>query len=553
MVSKDYARRFYFLIVILILCLIAIIWRMADLNILKRSFLQQQSNARSIRMVDIPAHRGMITDRNGVPLAISTPVDAVWINPQIFSASSRQFIELASLLHISGRFLQRKINKNAGRWFVYLKRQVTPQISAKIKDLNIPGLFLTREYRRYYPEGEITAHILGFTNVDDRGQEGLELAYNSWLAGTEGKSRVLKDRLGHIIDVMDTLEQPEQGHDLTLSIDGQIQYLAYLELKKTIKTYRAASGSIVVLDVKTGEILAMVNQPSYNPNAPHLKHDSSYRNRAVTDVFEPGSTMKTFSIISALESGKYKPDSKIDTNPGWYMVAGNTIKDEGINHGVLTVTGVLQKSSNIGIAKMILSLPPENLWHVLHTIGFGERTASSFPGEAAGSLEDRPVWPPFVLATLSFGYAMSITPLQLACAYAVIANNGIKLPVSFLKQDNPPSGEWVISAKVAHEMLTMLESVVKSGGTGTKANVTGYRVAGKTGTANIAELHGYNKKRHMASFVGIAPVSNSRLVVAVVIKDPQGQDYGGLVAAPAFSDVMGGALRIMGITPDAIK
>jgi cell division protein FtsI (penicillin-binding protein 3) len=526
---------------------------MLDLNVLERSFLQKQSNARVIRIVDIPAHRGMIIDRNGLPLAISTPVDAIWVNPQIFIATPQQLAKLANLLHIPYHSLQKKVNKKSGRWFIYLKRHVAPALSAKIKELNIFGLFFRREYRRYYPEGEVTAHILGFTNIDDHGQEALELAYNSWLRGTDGKRRVLKDRLGHVIAIMNTLQKPEQGNNLMLSIDEKIQYLSYLELKKTIKKYHADSGSIVVLNVKSGEILAMVNQPSYNPNAAHLKHDSSYRNRAVTDVFEPGSTMKTFSIISALESGKYKPNTKIDTNPGWFILDGNTIKDEGINHGVLTVTGMLQKSSNIGIAKMTLSLPAEHLWNVLHTIGFGERTASGFPGEVAGSLANHRIWPSFVLATLSFGYAMTITPLQLACAYAVIANDGIKLAVTFVKRDNPPNGEQVISSKVAQEMLVMLESVVKSGGTGTRANVHGYRVAGKTGTANIAGPHGYNKKRHMASFVGIAPVSDPQLIVAVVIKNPRGQDYGGLVAAPAFAHVMGGALRMMGVSPDGLE
>ena len=526
---------------------------MIDLNVLQHSFLQKQSNVRTIRVVDIHAHRGMIDDCNGIPLAISIPVDAIWVNPQIFIVTPEQLAKLAKLLDMSYHSLQQKTNKDSGRWFVYLKRHVNPELSAKIKALNISGLFFRREYRRYYPEGEVTAHILGFTNIDDHGQEGLELAYDSWLRGADGKTRVLKDRLGHVVAIMNTLQKPQQGHDLMLSIDEQIQYLSYLELKKTIKKYHAESGSIVVLNVKTGEVLAMVNQPSYNPNDAHLKHDSSYRNRAVTDVFEPGSTMKTFSIISALESGKYKSSTKIDTNPGWYMVGGNTIKDEGINHGVLTVTGVLQKSSNIGIAKMTLSLPAEHLWNVLHTIGFGERTASAFPGEVSGSLANHQLWPPFVLATLSFGYAMTATPLQLACAYAVIADNGIKLPVTFLKQNTPADGEQVISAKVAHEMLVMLESVAKSGGTGTRARVAGYRVAGKTGTAYIAGPHGYNKKRHMASFVGIAPVSDPQLVVTVVIRDPQRQDYGGLVAAPAFAHVMGGALRKLGVVPDAIK
>ncbi len=523
---------------------------MIDLSIFQRAFLQRQSNARTIRIVDIPAHRGMITDRNGTPLAISIPVDSVWINPQMFIATPAQLQALAQLLHIPYHTLQVKASNKSKRWFIYLKRHINPNLSSKIKALNISGLFFQREYRRYYPEAEVTAHILGFTNIDDHGQEGLELAYDSWLRGIPGKQKVLKDRLGHTIAIINTLKQPQHGHNLTLSIDQRIQYLAYLELKKTVQKYHTDSGSIVVLDVKTGEILAMVNQPSFNPNdRPTSDHDGRYRNRAVTDVFEPGSTMKTFSVVSALESGKYKSNTKIDTNPGWYMVDGNTIKDEGINHGVLDVIGVLQKSSNIGIVKMTLSLPAEHLWHVLHSIGFGERTESGFPGEAAGSLVNHRIWRPFVLATLAYGYAVAVTPLQLACAYAEIAAGGIKYPVSFIKLSNPPIGTRIMSTKIAHEMLNMLESVVKFGGTGTRAQVSGYTVAGKTGTAYIAGPHGYNKKRHMASFVGIAPAENPRFVVTVIIKDPQGQDLGGLVAAPAFVHVMSGALRIYGVAP----
>ena len=543
-----YRGRFYFLIIILVLCLAALIWRMLDLSIHQHSFLQRQSDVRTIRVVDIPAHRGMITDRKGAPLAVSTPVDAIWINPQIFIATPQQLAELAKLLHVSYHSLQSKINQKSSRSFVYLKRHVTPKLSDQIRALNISGLFFQREYRRYYPEAEVTAHILGFTNIDDRGQEGLELAYNSWLRGIPGKRKVLKDRLGHVVAVMNTIRDPQQGHDLTLSIDRRTQYLAYLELKKTVQKYHAKSGSAVVLNVNTGEILALVNQPSYNPNdRPTDEHDGRYRNRAVTDVFEPGSTMKTFSIASALESDKYKPTAKIDTNPGWYVVDGNTIKDEGVNHGVLTVTGVLQKSSNVGIAKMTLSLPAQHLWNVLHTFGFGERTVSGFPGEVAGSLINHPIWRPFVLATLSFGYGVSVTPLQLACAYAVIASDGIKHPVTFVKVDNLPSGEEVISSEVAHQMLVMLESVIESGGTGIRASIPGYSVAGKTGTAYIAGRHGYNKKRYVASFVGIAPVTDPRLVVAVVIKDPKGQHFGGIVAAPVFAHIMEKALRIMDV------
>ena len=553
--QKQYIIRFYFLIGVFFLCFFALIWRVFYLNILRRNFLQHQSDIRAVRVVDIPAHRGMILDRNGKPLAISSAVDSVWINPQILIASNEQLVKLAHLLNVPYDLIKRRDSKTTRRSFVYLRRHINPNLKEKIKALNISGLFFQREYQRFYPSAEVFAHVLGFTNIDDRGQEGLELAYDSWLYGVPGKRRVLKDRLGHIIANLEVIKQPQPGHNLVLSLDSRIQYLAYRVLKSVVNKYHAASGSVVVLDVKTGEILAMVNQPSYNPNDRHANLDSSYRNRAVTDVFEPGSTMKAFSITSALESGKYTPDTKIDTNPGWMVIDGNTINDEHINHGVLTVTGVLQKSSNVGVAKMTLSLPPEHLWAVLHGFGFGERTASGFPGEASGSLINRRIWRPFVLATLAFGYAISVTPLQLACAYAVIAADGLRRPVTFLKlaPAQVPAGTRVIGTKVAHEMLKMLQSVVHPGGTGTQAQISGYTVAGKTGTANIADKHGYNKKAYTASFVGIAPVTRPRLVVAVVLRKPQGSHYGGLVAAPAFAKIMSGALRIMDVVPDKVS
>lgn len=548
--QQGYSGRFLFISILLGLGLLGLVWRVIDLGVVKHAFLQHQSDVRTIRVISIPAHRGMILDRNGAPLAVSIPVDSVWINPQMFHAAPSQLSQLAKLLNIPYTSLQQNISQHSERYFVYLKRRIQPELVDKIKALDISGLFFRREYRRYYPEAEVTSHVLGFTNVDDQGQEGLELAYDSWLRGVPGKLRVVKDRLGHIVAVMDTISKPKEGNDLTLSIDRRIQYLAYRELKQAVLKYHAESGSVVVLDVKTGEILAMVNQPAYNPNDPPQIHDGRYRNRAVTDTFEPGSTMKTFSVVSALESDKYTPDTKVDTNPGWYMVDNNTIKDEGINHGVLTVTGVLQKSSNIGIAKMTLALPPEHLWQALHAFGFGERTDSGFPGEVSGSLVQRSVWKPFVLATLSFGYAMTATPLQLASAYAVIAADGMKYPITFLKTIKPPQGNRVITAEVAEEMLTMLHTVAEFGGTGMRAQVPGYIVAGKTGTAYIAGANGYDKHKHMASFVGMAPVKDPQLVVAVVIRNPQGkQAFGGIIAAPVFAHVMGGALQIMGIPP----
>lgn len=398
----------------------------------------------------------------------------------------------------------------------------------------------------------MAAHIIGFTNIDDQGQEGLELAYDGWLRGIPGKKRVLKDRLGNVIVDLGTIQQSKQGHNLVLSIDSRIQYLANEELKEGIKSFNAKSGSIIVLDAKTGEVLAMVNQPSFNPNHIENMSDGRYRNRAMTDVFEPGSTMKVFSIANALESGAYFPHSEIDTSPGWLNVGGNVIRDEN-NYGLMSVVRIFQKSSDVGVAKMTLSLPPAQLSALLHRVGFGERTNSLFPGEASGTLAYRTKWRPIDLATLSFGYGVSVTVMQLAQAYAIIAENGIQKPVSLLKIETEQQGKQVLSQKLAAQMLSMLEAVVQ-GGTGSLAKVAGYRVAGKTGTAYIAGKNGYDKERYVSSFVGIAPVSNPRLVVAIVIKEPRGhQHLGGVVAAPIFSKVMAGALRLLNITPDDLK
>jgi cell division protein FtsI (penicillin-binding protein 3) len=546
--------RHKFIVGILLLCLLGLVARIVYLTIIDRSFLQQQSDIRSIRTVNTPAHRGMITDRNGEPLAISTPVDSVWINPHEFVATNSQLRKLAGLLRTSYSELKTKISKTSDRSFLYLQRRITPQVSVQIKNLKIAGLYFIHEYRRYYPQGEVTAHILGFTNIDDVGQEGLELAYEKWLHGMPGKMRVIKDRLGNTVEILATLRDPVPGKDLVLSIDQRIQYLAYFELKQTVTAYQADSGSAIVLDVKTGEILAMVNQPSYNPNN-RVKGDiGQYRNRAVTDVFEPGSTMKTFSVASAIESGRYTPKSIINTNPGRFVIDKNVVvDDENINNGILTLTGVLQKSSNIGISKVTLSLPAEKLWNFLHRMGFGQTTQSGFPGESSGSLVDNRVWPRFVLATLSFGYGMSANVLQLTCAYAVLAAGGNKLPVSFVKVSEIPAGNQVLDPKVAKTMLSMLQAVLEArgGGTGTRAKVPGYTAGGKTGTSRIAIRHGYDARRHIASFIGIAPLSDPRLVVAVVVHNPKGAQMGALVAAPAFAKIMGGSLRILNIPPDA--
>ena len=435
---------------------------------------------------------------------------------------------------------------------MYLKRLALPTVSEKVEKLDIPGVFIQREYKRFYPDGAVTAHVVGLTNIDDRGQEGLELSYDQWLAGSDGKKEVIKDRLGHVIANLDVLKKPVQGKNLVLSINHQIQYLAYRTLMNQVKKYNASAGSVLVMDVKTGAILADVNQPSYNPNKRPKIHDGRFRNRALTDIFEPGSTMKPFTIALALQSGRYTPNSTVNTSPGRLHVGGYTIKDDGLDYGVITLTKVLQKSSNIGAAKIMLSLDPHHYWQLLQKFGFGQRTSSGFPGESSGTMIARSDWYPSVVATLAYGYGIAVTALQLTHGYQILANGGIKEPVTFIKRQTLPVGERVISKKVANQVIQMLETVVQKGGTGWRARVKGYRVAGKTGTAYIAGPGGYDKHKFIASFVGIAPVSHPQLVVAVIIRNPKGQHFGGIVAAPVFSKIMSGALRILNISPDAL-
>jgi cell division protein FtsI (penicillin-binding protein 3) len=542
--------RFYFLAFCLLLGGVSLIWRMVHLNILQRDFLLQQSNARVLRVVSIPAYRGVITDRYHQPLAISAQVDSIWVNPQVFASSPSQLQKLAGILKIPAGKIKNRILKDAGREFVYLKRGVAPTVAERVALLEIPGVYLQHDYHRFYPQSEVMAHVIGFTNVDDQGQEGLELAFDGWLRGVPGKKKVLKDRLGNVVAELDIVRQPRQGHDLTLSLDSRIQYLAYEELKRALEQFSAKSGSIVVLDSRTGEVLAMVNQPSYNPNHVQNMHDGHYRNRAMTDLFEPGSTIKPFTIASALESGRYSATSKINTSPGWFAIGGKPLVKDDANYGEMTLTKILQKSSDVGVAKISLSLSSQRLWELLHRVGFGERTMDIFPGEVEGFLARHRKWNPIELASLSFGYGISVTAVQLAQAYAIIAAGGIHRPVSLVKVVQLPAGKRVMSEGVARTTLGMLEAVVQ-GGTGSLAKVSGFRVGGKTGTAYIAGPNGYEKEHCVASFVGIAPVSEPRLVVAVVIKDPRGEQHSGaLVAAPVFAKVAAGGLRVLNIVPD---
>ena len=550
--EPSYRWRFWLIITLLLLGTLGLIARIIDLNVLNRHFLRGQGDARTLRVMAIPAYRGMITDRNGIPLAISTPVDSIWLDPQNLALDQPHLQLLAKELNIAPRFLQTKLAKNKNRGFIYLKRNIDPSAAASIKALNIRGVHLQHSYRRFYPEGEVTAHILGFTNIDDQGQEGMELAYNDWLHGVPGQKKVLKDRLGNIVEELQTIREPRPGHDLVLSLDKRIQYLAYRELKAGVKEFHADSGSAIVLDSQSGEVLAMANIPTFNPNNRLQVHDGRYRNRAMTDLFEPGSTIKPFSMASALASGKYQPHSVINTAPGWMIVEGKRITDDEHNLGVIDLTTVLQRSSNVGMSKITLSLPAVSLWNLLHAVGFGQVTSSGFPGERPGILVDRALKHPFALATMSFGYGISVTLLQLTQAYSVLASAGIKRPATLLHLNEIPAGQQIIKPAVAKEILIMLESVLQKGGTAPLAKVRGYRVTGKTGTAHIVGSDGYLKNRYNSIFVGIAPASAPRLVVAIILHDPQGEQYyGGYTAGPIFSRIMTGALRISDVPPDA--
>ena len=549
MKSNGHKSRLFFLSFLFVGIFAALVWRMLDLTVLNRPFLKGQGDARSLRIMDMPAYRGMITDREGAALAVSTEVKSVWINPKDFKPSKQQLNLLGKLLGVPVKGLSQKITQVKQREFVYLKRQMPPEEANEIARLKIPGLYLQQEFKRYYPDGDNAAQLLGFTNIDDKGLEGLELAYQDWLQGVPGKQRVLKDRTGRVIEGLGVIQQPHAGHDLRISIDRRIQYIAYHELQNTLEQFGANSGSVVVLDTQTGEILAAANAPSFNPNARSGYTRDSYRNKAFTDTFEPGSVIKPFSIASALESKQITPQTIIDTRPSWMIVHGHTIRDIH-NYGVLDVTGVLEQSSNVGVSKITLMSPPEQLIGLLQRSGFGRRTESGYPGESEGTIVKAKDANPFVLATVSFGYGLSVSAIQLAQAYMIFANHGYLRPVTLLHGQQPTAGDKVLDEVASDQVLSMLESVCQAG-TGKAAQVPGYRVAGKTGTARIAGKNGYEAHRHIGSFVGIAPVSNPRLVVAVIIHEPTKNGYyGAAVAAPLFEKVMSASLRILDISPD---
>ncbi|MDH5777695.1 MAG: penicillin-binding transpeptidase domain-containing protein [Gammaproteobacteria bacterium] len=539
------------IIVLMIMLACAIlVWRAFDLHIFNKKFLQSQGDARALRVENVAAHRGMITDRHGEPLAVSTPVDSIWVHPETFLTARSQWPKLTKLLDLKVNTLAKLIQSRKDKEFVYLKRRLNPELAEQVMALEIPGVSTQREYRRYYPLGEVASHVIGFTNVDDTGQEGLELAYDEWLKGKTGKQRVVKDRLGRIIKHVDLIKAANPGKDLILSLDRRLQYLTYRELKRAVFQHKARSGSAIIMDAKTGEILSMVNQPSYNPNNRQNLKGSRYRNRAVTDTFEPGSATKPFTIAAALESGRYSTSSTIDTSPGFMHVGTNRIRDIR-NYGRINLATIIQKSSNVGASKIALSMSSRKLWQVHNRLGFGMSSGSGFPGEVTGVLTHDSEWRKIDQATLSYGYGLSVTPLQLARAYAVLANQGRLTPVSFMKQEGDIRSEAVLKSSTVRTLNAMLEKVVAQDGTGQRAKISGYRVAGKTGTIKKATAGGYQDDKYISVFAGMAPASKPRLVMVVVINEPrQGVYYGGEVSAPVFSKVMAGALRLMGIAPD---
>jgi len=548
----NFDGRRTFLFLCMALAAVALLWRAVCLQVLDTEFLQSQADARHLRVVSLPAHRGKILDRNGEPLAISTPVESVWVNPQALGSEQQRIPELTKLLSLDYDKVQRLLASRADREFIYLRRHISPGLASQVAALKIPGVYLQREYRRYYPGGEVTAHIIGFTNIDDSGQEGIELAYEEWLDGEPGAKRVVKDGNHKIIEDVESIRRPRPGKDLVLSIDRRIQYLAYRELKAVMKEHKARSASAVVLDIKNGEVIAMVNQPSFNPNKRQQLRSSSMRNRAVTDVFEPGSTMKPFIVASALESGRYQPETPVSTSPGWLRVGVNTVRDVH-DYGLLDVSGVIRKSSNVGISKIALSLPADEIWTLLTELGFGAQTFSGFPGEASGLLSYHGDWNAIETATLAYGYGVSVTPLQLAQAYAVLATGGIKRSVVFLRDSDVTEERRIMPAVIARQVRNMLEQAAGPNGTAPLAQVPGYRVAGKTGTVKKSSVGGYSSNKYLAVFAGMAPASDPRFVMVVMVDEPaNGKYYGGQVAAPVFSKVMAGALRLMAVPPDDV-
>jgi cell division protein FtsI (penicillin-binding protein 3) len=531
---------------------VLLVSRVFSLQIFDYEFLQGEGAMRSVRTAEIPAYRGVITDRRGEPLAVSTPVVSIWANPKVLRNSDR-LEELAQALGMELTGLQDKLSRYKNKQFMYLQRHQVPEVARAVLEKKIAGVYGEREYRRFYPAGEVAAQLVGLTNLDGQGIAGLELAYNEWLQGTPGKKKYIKDLHGEVVRDIGVPVVAQPGKDLTLSIDLRLQFIQHRQLQRAVTALGAESGTVVTLDSHTGEVLAMVNYPVYNPNGQKGGSAAGMRNRAMTDVYEPGSTMKSLTLVAALESGRYTPDTIIDTSPGRIRV-GPKVYPDPRNYGEISVTRVLQKSSQVGVTKIALDLGHEPIWEVFNRFGIGQSPGTGFPGESAGELPNRPRWYATDKVSLAFGYGITATPLQLANAYTVFANGGVQRPVSLLALEGEvPAGKRVISRATSIQILNMLHAVTSDDGTARRARVPGYRVGGKTGTVHKVGPSGYEKHKYVALFAGIAPIDNPRIVTVVVINDPQGERYGGgAVAAPVFSEITSDALRILNIPPTEI-
>ena len=544
--------------VVFVLLATVLLVKTLDMQILHSEFFERQGDARQLRTISIAAHRGDIVDRNGEPFAVSVPVNSIWLSPKVAKDHLDKLVKVAGLLSLDVISLKQKIKDNAHREFLYLKRHASPELADKVMALKVPGISLLNEYRRYYPSGEVAAHVIGFSDIDDNGQEGVELAFNEWLKGHPGKKRIIRDRLGRAFDDIERIKSAQPGKAIKLSLDKRLQYVTYRALKAAVIKHNAVAGSAVVLDVSSGEVLAMVNQPSFNVNDRKQLKPQVTRNRAVTDVFEPGSTMKPITIAAALESGRWKPFYKVETAPGYMYVKGHKIQDH-MNYGDLDVGGVLEKSSNVGISKIALAMDAEQQWSMYQKLGFGVITASGFPGEAGGQLSLDALNNDFERASLAFGYGVSVTALQLAHAYSAIAADGLLRPVNFLldedrEQNAVVEGQRVMSVDTARAVRKMMQRVISDKGTGKRASVANYSVAGKTGTVHKFIAGGYAEDRYLSIFAGMVPADKPELVMVVMIDEPRnGEYFGGLVAAPVFSQVMSGAMRLLDIAPDRVS
>ena len=547
---SDFSSRRNFLLLFIMACMLLLIGRAIDLQVFNKQFLKEEGDKRQIDDVSVSAYRGMITDRNGDPLAISTPVESVGVNPrELKFVKEQQIKQMEKLLSLPNGKISELIKQYAQRRFIYIARRVNPQISEQVKALKLEGVYFDREFKRFYPAGAVSAHLVGFTDFEDVGQEGMEFYYEKQLKGSEGSKRVVRDGQRRIIEDIENIKEPMSGKNIELSIDQRIQYLAYRELQLAVSLNKAKSGALVVLDAKNGEILAAVNQPSFNPNTKSSLSEGSHRNRALTDIFEPGSTVKPFVVAAALDGGYVSPSSMFVTN-GTYQIGRNTVKDVH-NYGTLDLTHVIKKSSNIGVSMMALKMPPKYFWNIYHKLGFGVSAGSGFPGEAIGTMRDYKKWTDFDRAIMSFGYGLSSSALQLARAYTALADDGLLHSVSLLKREEDDDVVRVFSAKTAKSVRKMMETVLMKDGTAYEGRVDGYTAAGKTGTVKKAGAGGYTEKNYFAVFAGMAPATDPRLIIVVMIDEPSaGQYYGGLVAAPVFSKVMAGALRILEVAPD---